>query len=113
MGLPGFKRYYYATLITRIIDWNCHEANKDWVNLERSYTELPLRSLHWIIKSYYPKQLLLHPLIAGTLEAFHKISKQHNLARTPGPLTPISNNPEFISGRNTNVILNTSKGTSL
>lgn len=100
MGFPDFKRYYYATIITRVIDWSCHPHNKDWVNREISYTKLTLGLTPWISKSYHPKQLLEHSLIANTLEIFHIISKMFHLANITDPLTPMFNNPEFPQGLN-------------
>lgn len=37
MGIPDFRKYFYATHLTRIIDWHCRTKNKDCVELERSW----------------------------------------------------------------------------
>lgn len=49
---------------------------------------------------FTPKQIIIkkHPLIANTLNIWYKIATTHKLASIPGPLTSITNNPNFIPG---------------
>lgn len=97
IGLPEFKRYPSATHISRIIDWHCHERNKDWVTLE---TTNDIQNLTWTCNSKISTPLKKHPLIKITLDIFHKIDPTCKIASSPGPLTPIDNNPDFPPGVN-------------
>lgn len=47
-----------------------------------------------------------HPLITNTLNIWHKIAITDKLASIPGPLTPITNNPDFIPGLHQKIIQN-------
>lgn len=38
IALPDLRWYYWAIHLTRIVDWNIHQAVKDWVTLEHSIT---------------------------------------------------------------------------
>lgn len=89
IGLPDFKKYYYATHITRLIDWHCHSQNKDWVHLEHLHNEQQLLYYPWSIHSKNSRNID-HPLVATTLNIWHKTATQHKLASIPGPLTPIA-----------------------
>lgn len=42
MGLPDFKKYYFASHITRIIDWHCHADLKVWVSLEEEMSPIEI-----------------------------------------------------------------------
>lgn len=43
MGIPNFYNYYLASHLTRVIDWHCHTESKDWVLLEASLYQTPLK----------------------------------------------------------------------
>lgn len=101
INLPHFKHYYYATHLNQILDWNCHASSKDWVGIESLQTEIPLRFVPWVTKEARPANIALHPTIGPTLEIFHTVSQQYNIASIPGPLTPLIHNTEFALGHTT------------
>lgn len=101
INLPHFKLYYYATHLTRILDWNCHARSKAWVNLESLNTETPLRFLPWVNKEARTTEVGEHPTIGPTLKIFQIVSQLYNLASSPGPLTPLVKNREFALGHTT------------
>lgn len=113
MALPDFKKYYYATLITSIIDWHCHSENKDWIYIENASSSLPLRFLPWIQKYLYPMSIKRHPFIGTTLQIFHLTAHIHDIATIPGPLTRIADNPEFSPGLHCKVFPTTLVGSPL
>lgn len=45
IGLPDFKLYHLGIHLGRILDWNCHREQKDWVALEETLSSLHLRFL--------------------------------------------------------------------
>lgn len=45
-----------------------------------------------------PLILKSHPLIGATLRIFHSVAQKYHLASSPGPLTPLAQNPEFSMG---------------
>lgn len=97
IGLPNFKKYQQASHITRIIDWHCHSSNKDWIQLEQSLFRFNLIFYPWSLHSKTDKKLN-HPLVANTLDIWQKVAGIHKLASIPGPLTPVTKNPDFIPG---------------
>lgn len=101
INLPHFKHYYYATHLTRILDWNCHASSKAWVNLESLQTEIPLRFLPWVNKGARSPDLDRHHTIGPTLRVFQTVSHLYNLASSPGPLTSLIKNKEFALGHTT------------
>lgn len=61
MGPPDYRKYYYASHITRNVDWHCHQNLKDWVSLESELSPIPLKFSPWIPWTGYPLTLKLHP----------------------------------------------------
>lgn len=98
MGLPDFQKYYFATQITRNIDWHCHSSSKDWVQFESDVAAMKVQLSPLIPWSSCLAQLKIHPLIGTILWIFHRIAVQYKISRTPGPLTPLIENPEFLTG---------------
>ena len=98
MGLPDFRKYYIAAHVTRVVDWHCHKRAKDWVTLEEDLSPYPLLFSPWnpgVRKS----RLLLHQhLIANTLKVFDMGTKCSPISSAKGPLTPLSDNPDFQPG---------------
>lgn len=95
---PNFRSYYQASHITRIIDWHCHESEKDWVSLESTLATLPLRYLPWSPIKTLPHAVRLHPITGTTLKIITGLAKQKKLTSTPSPLTPLTDNPDFTPG---------------
>lgn len=98
VGLPELLKYYKAIHLSRISDWDVHASYKDWVNLEASFTDLPLRSLPLTLERHIPLEILSHPLIRPTIQCFCNVCKHTSLSSIPGPLTSIKINPEFPPG---------------
>lgn len=98
MGLPDYRQYYYASHVTRIVDWHCHGTEKDWVFLENTLSVTPLRFLPWIPWAGSSAALRNHPLVSPTLQIFRKLKKNLSFSSQLGPLTPLKNNPDFPPG---------------
>lgn len=98
MGIPDFRNYYYASHVTRIIDWHCHRRLKDWVELEDMLSHNSIQFSPWIPWTSQPEIIKSHPLIGTTLAIFHKLTKIPSLSTHLSPLTPLRNNPDFIPG---------------
>lgn len=98
VGLPELLKYYKAIHLSRISDWDVHASYKDWVNLEASFTDLPLRSLPLTLERHIPLEILSHPLIRPTIQCFCNVCKHTSLSSIPGPLVP-SRNASPISNR--------------
>lgn len=98
IGLPDIYKYHWACLLTRVIDWHVHADTKDWVRLEESFAGIPISHLSWISQKAIPKDCTKHPFIHPTLLQFRMACNKHNIASSPGPLTPINQNPDFPPG---------------
>lgn len=98
LGLPDIQKYYWACHLTRIADWHLHYHNKSWIQLEQVFIKIPLRHLPWINPHKIPKEVQSHPLIGATLLNFKAACKHIQLQPTPGPMTPLEDNPDFEPG---------------
>lgn len=98
IGLPDIQKFYQACHLTRVIDWNIHSEFKDWINIERTFTPIPLHILPWLNKTHIPPDCKFHPLIDNTINIFQSTSRTQKISSSPGPLTPVSHNPAFPLG---------------
>lgn len=94
IGFPDIAKYHWACQLTRIIDWNIHAHTKAWININNVFSSIPLCHLTWTAWMYIPQ----HPLISNTLQIFKKACHKFKISSSPGPLTPIRNNPGFPPG---------------
>lgn len=113
LNLPDIQKHHWACLLTRIVDWHIHEQSKDWVQLEKSFAQTPVHHFPWINRIYVPKDFTLHSLIHATLVQFRTACKKLNLHPTPGPMTPLDNNPEFPPGLSLHVLTETPPRTQI
>lgn len=74
IALPDLRRYYRATHLARIVDWNIHHTVKDWTTLEHPINPHSLRSVPWLHPRHVLSQTKRHPLIGPTLEVFHNLT---------------------------------------
>lgn len=81
-----------------MIDWHVHKFTRDWVGIEDSIKQVPLAHLPWIDAKAMPKAYSAHPLMGPTLHTFRTISLILKWNTSPGPLTPLNNNPDFPPG---------------
>lgn len=100
IALPDLRRYYWATHLTRVVDWNIHHVVKDWVTLEHSITPHCLRSLPWIHPRCVSSQTKLHPLTGPTLAVAHTSTKTTNPTPWLSLLTQLRANPDFPPSKN-------------
>lgn len=98
LSLPDIHKYHSACHLTRIIDWHIHKSTKDWVDLEDSFAPVPIAHLPWINSQATPKEYTSHPLMGPTLTTFRQISQTLHWCPSPGPLTPLVDNPDFEPG---------------
>lgn len=91
IGIPDFKHYYYATHLTRVVDFHCHQKKIDWIVIENALAKSPLKFLPWIQKSNFSPSLKSHPFIG----IFFGNLFQLKMGFHPRPTTPIANNPSF------------------
>lgn len=71
------------------------KTGSDWKN---SFTNLPLKSLPWILERHTPLEISSYPLIKPTIQCFCRICKHTSLSTIPGLMTPIRLNPDFLPG---------------
>lgn len=98
LGLPDIHKYYTACHLTRVIDWHIHTRSKDWIALEDSCDSIPLSNTPWLNNKVIPRVYSNHPLIGPTLHSFKTTCQSLTLTPTPGPMTPLTNNPDFPPG---------------
>lgn len=98
LGLPDIHKYHAACHLTRIIDWHVHKLTKDWITIEESFAQVPLSHLPWIDAKTIPKERLTHPLTGPMLYTFGTTSHTLKWNPSPGPMTPINDNPAFPPG---------------
>lgn len=99
MGIPDIYLYYQASHLLRIADWHSQKHKKDWVELEDSFSLIPIQSTPWLTYSSLQNSLKKHPLIGPTICCFHAANAKHQLIRKHSLLTPFLNNPQFPPGQ--------------
>lgn len=97
LGVPNFQNYYFATHLARIVDWHCHCANKDWVQLEELSSAIPLAYTLWIVWPKCSLDIKHHPLIGATLS-----TRWTAIALS---LLSLNNDPDFPPGLNDTSLL--------
>lgn len=95
LNLPDIQKYHWACHLTRIVDWHLHGSNKDWIQLENAFSQIPVAHIPWLNPSSIPKDLKTHPLINATTLQFKNASSKLNFKPFRGPMTPLENNPDF------------------
>lgn len=98
LGVPDIQKYHWSCHLTRIADWHLHHHNKSWIHLEQVFVKIPIRHLRWINPQKIPKEVQSHPLIGATLLNFKAACKHMQLRPSPGPMTPLEDNPDFEPG---------------
>lgn len=98
LGLPDLQKYHWACHLTRLVDWHIHRPSKDWIALEASFAHLPLANTPWMTHTNVPKEFTTHPLIRTTLSLFKRACKILAFTPSPGPMTPLDDNPAFPPG---------------
>lgn len=95
IGLPNFKRYHKASLLTRVVDWHIHEKFKDWINLEKPWAKGALLYVVGLPYNELPSAIKSHPLIRPTIQCLGESVKLTSISSIPGPMTLIKNNAAF------------------
>lgn len=98
LQVPDIQTYYRVCHLARIVDWHIHSREKEWVHIENAFTKILLKLLPWINPQHIPKTATSNPLINSTLLNFKAACKIMRLQPTPGPMTPIEDNPDFKPG---------------
>lgn len=98
IGLPDPSLYYTACQLTRIVDWHVHWSSKDWVSLKDAILGIRVAHLPWIEPHSTPNACKSHPLIGPTLTTFRVTCRSFDTTPSPGPMTPLTQNPYFPTG---------------
>lgn len=101
------RTYSQAITMARILDWQHHQHDKDWVQIEQNKEKTMLAVLPWIPKlsrKAYDK----YPLITrNILKHWDQLRRQYEEIINPdGPLMPITGNSQFLPGMITRDFLN-------
>lgn len=98
LGLPDIHQYYWASHLARVVDWNAHRASKDWASLEHAFlpytlAQRPGHRGQCQTKQWNDTHCQRH---------WRKLGYSRNtslaLSSSPGPMTPIRQNTEFLLG---------------
>uniref|UniRef100_A0A803J808 Reverse transcriptase domain-containing protein n=1 Tax=Xenopus tropicalis TaxID=8364 RepID=A0A803J808_XENTR len=99
LGLPNIKKYWEATVLSRVTEWFQHQKTKRWVQIEQSILDRPLQALWWLPPSQRPDNGLLPIICKETILQADKLLKiSPSLIYRTGPLSPIIGNPNFPPG---------------
>uniref|UniRef100_A0A803KBE4 Reverse transcriptase domain-containing protein n=1 Tax=Xenopus tropicalis TaxID=8364 RepID=A0A803KBE4_XENTR len=99
LGLPNIKKYWEATVLSRVTEWFQHQKTKRWVQIEQSILDRPLQALWWLPPSQRPDSGLLPIICKETILQADKLLKSSpSLIYRTGPLSPIIGNPNFPPG---------------
>uniref|UniRef100_A0A8C5MAD0 Sleeping Beauty transposase HTH domain-containing protein n=1 Tax=Leptobrachium leishanense TaxID=445787 RepID=A0A8C5MAD0_9ANUR len=95
LALPDSCLYYYATHLTRVVDWMTGSPEQRWLDLEEAQAGRPMWTVPWL--SWAAVHLTAKELspIGSTLTVWHKIRTKYALSTYPSPLLPLRHNPEF------------------
>lgn len=98
LAVPDLRKYYYATHLTRLIDWNRHQSTKLWTRLEQTRCDIPLNRIPWC-HHVLPREVKKnHPLIGMTARTCSFLFTHYRLSSFDSPLRPILGTPEFTPG---------------
>lgn len=97
LAIPDLRKYYYATHLTRLIDWNRHQTTKLWTRLEQTQSDIPLNRAPWCYDRL-PSTVKTHPLIGVTIRTCAALFTRFRLISLVSPLRPILGTPEFTPG---------------
>lgn len=98
MVLLDASLYHMVCHMTRVLDWCCHDGPlKQWVQVEKLFSEIPLESLPWY-QLDMPPRVLAHPTVGETWRVCSKAFRDLSIAPFSSPLTPIIGNPAFGPG---------------
>uniref|UniRef100_A0A8C5PIJ7 Reverse transcriptase domain-containing protein n=1 Tax=Leptobrachium leishanense TaxID=445787 RepID=A0A8C5PIJ7_9ANUR len=98
LALPDIRLYYYASQLTRILDWMSPTSTKRWLDLETKLASIPLWAMPWLIPGHLPPSYKTTPTLAGTVSIWHRLRIRYSLASFPSPLLPLSHNPGLAGG---------------
>uniref|UniRef100_A0A8C5PW05 Reverse transcriptase domain-containing protein n=1 Tax=Leptobrachium leishanense TaxID=445787 RepID=A0A8C5PW05_9ANUR len=98
LALPDIKLYFYATQLTRVLDWSLTSAEKLWLDLEEEIMEAPLWTLPWIRPRDSRDRQAQWSIPRATLHLWRKIRMSRSLSSAVSPLLPLHHNPGFLPG---------------
>lgn len=97
LAVPDLRKYFYATYLTRLIDWNRHQSTKQWTRLEQTQCDIPLNRTS-LIHHVLPRKVNNHPLIGLTVRTCSSLFTRYRLSSSNSPLRPILGTTEFTPG---------------
>uniref|UniRef100_A0A8C5PD18 Reverse transcriptase domain-containing protein n=1 Tax=Leptobrachium leishanense TaxID=445787 RepID=A0A8C5PD18_9ANUR len=98
LALPDIRSYYYATHLTRVLDWANLTSDQMWRDLEEKVAGRPLWMLPWLLTDVGDLNLDRDSPVYTTLRIWHQIRVRFALSSAPSPLLPLEYNPDFEPG---------------
>uniref|UniRef100_A0A8C5LRZ5 Reverse transcriptase n=1 Tax=Leptobrachium leishanense TaxID=445787 RepID=A0A8C5LRZ5_9ANUR len=95
LALPDTRLYYYATHLTRVIDWVTGSPEQKWLDLEEAQAGRPMWTLPWLPWSAGKNTDKELSPVGSTLAVWHKTRTKYTLSTYPSPLLPLRYNPDF------------------
>lgn len=95
--MPDIRTYYYATHLSRLIDWCRHCGTKLWPQLEQAQSVVPLPRAPWCYVSL-PTNVKWHSFIGPTTRIYTYLLTRDSFSSRKLPLVPILGNPLFTPG---------------
>uniref|UniRef100_A0A8C5PDV9 Reverse transcriptase n=1 Tax=Leptobrachium leishanense TaxID=445787 RepID=A0A8C5PDV9_9ANUR len=95
LALPDMKWYYYASHLTRIVDWMSYDSGQRWQDLETALSGIALWAVPWIRKPLLRHRVVSATSVSATLAIWHSIRSKFALSSAPSPLLPLIHNPDF------------------
>lgn len=104
LGLPDFKMYHRAALLSRVLEWFPRPFPKASTSVEQDLSHFDLQALLWGYGQQPHLLSLSSPLTVSALHLWYKKGMSSLLSTDPSPLTSLFDHPSLPQGMGSNTI---------
>ena len=97
LALPDFKNYYFAAILTRVIEWTKKNNDRNWVVIESTMSGTHLAKVIWIPERFRNLDTNTHIITRHAIKVWDNIHKKENWKHN-SPLIPLQGTKFFAPG---------------